>query len=117
MEGQDIFSGMILVIAYLAGYGPEVAMDVEEIHVYGYLDAILLKILLLKYLVHNHHLAVCYGGYQPVILFIRGVPVGNPEEPGDEYHKHHHNGAQRDAYPQDGDETCRQEYQHGTDAP
>ena len=117
MESQEVFSGVILVIGHLTRDGPEVAVDVEEVHVHGNLDAVPLEVLFLIDLVHDYHLTVCHGGNQLMVIYIGRFPVGHTEEIGDEYHENDHDGAQGNAQPQDRNITGREEDEHGADAP
>ena len=117
MEGQEVFSGMVLIISYLSRNGPEVAVYVEKVHIDGNLDAVPLQVFLFKYLIYNDYLSVGYGGYQVLLLRIGGFAVRYAEKPGDEHHEYNHEGAQRNTRPEDGDVPGREENEHGADAP
>ena len=117
MEGQEVFSGVILVVVHLSAHRPEVAVDVEEIHIDGNLDAVPLEEFLFIYFVHDDHLSVGYGGDQAVVVRLRRGAVGHAEEPGDEEDKGNEEQADGQAYPGIMDEMRRQENKHGTGSP
>ena len=117
MEGQQVLARVVLVVGHLAVHRPEIAMDVEEVHIDGNLDAIPLEILLLEHFLHDHDLAVGHGGNHPVVLVIRHRAVGHAEEIGDEKHEDHQHGRDRDGDPGIVDETGCQPDQDATDAP
>ena len=117
MESKDVSPGVILVVPDLSVYGPEVAVNVEKVHIDGYLDTFLEKIFLLEHLFHYDHLAVRHGGYQAAVLRVRRRACGNPEEPGDENHKHNQCRGDGYAYPQVVDEVCVKEDEYGADTP
>ena len=117
MESQQVFARVILIIGYLAGDGPEIAMHVKEIHVHGNLDAVFVEELFLIHFVHNDHLAVGHGSNQTRVFLIGGLAVGNAEEPGDEHHEHKEQNADGKAHPPDMDELRNQEDEQGANEP
>ena len=117
VEGKQIAAGMVLVVGHLAVDGPEVAMDIEKVHIDGYLDTIALEIFLFEDFLHDDHLPVGDRSDQPVILCIRGRPVRDAEEISDKHHEDHEDGRQGYGNPKVVDEMGRQPDQNGTDNP
>jgi len=39
LERKQVFAGIILVVTHFSVRRPKVGVNIEEIHVYGYLDA------------------------------------------------------------------------------
>jgi hypothetical protein len=93
MESKEVFAGMIFIIGNLTGNGPEVAVDVEKVHIHGNLDAVPFQVFLLVYLVYNNYFSVCYGGDQVFLVRRRDYAVRYAEKPGDEHHEDNHEGA------------------------
>ena len=60
-KSQKIFPGMIFIVGDFSGDGPEVDMDIEKIHVNGYLDAFTFYIFVFIDFFYDYHLSVSDG--------------------------------------------------------
>ena len=70
-------------------------MDIEEVHIYRHLDAVVLEIFLLIDPVHDHNLAVGDGSYH-LAVSLRYHPFRNPVEPENEESKGEQDDRDRD---------------------
>ena len=86
-EGEEVFSRVIFVVGDLACHRPEIGVDIEEIHVDGHLNPVLLEIFPFIRSLHDNDLAVSDGGDQCLVSF-RNLSVRNPMEPENEKGEH-----------------------------
>ena len=117
MEGQQVLPRMVLVVSHLPVHRPEVAVDVEKVHIHGNLNAIPLQVFLLEHFLEDDHLSVRHRGDDAVVLVVRNGAVRHPEEPGDEAHEDNEDDRDRNGNPRVVDETRIQPDQDGADAP
>ena len=117
VEGKEVLAGMVLVVNDLAVHRPEVAVDVEEVHVHRNLDAVTLQELLFEDLFRNDDLSVGDGGHEALVPVFGDRAVRHPEEPGDEKHEDDEKRRDRKGYPEIVDDVRRQPDQQGADDP
>ena len=87
---------MILIVGNFSAYRPEIAMDIEEIHIDGDLNTLLFQILLFKGLFKDYYLPVGNTCNEITSFRRRSISFRDTEKVCDE--KHHPNEKSRQRY-------------------
>ena len=112
-EREHMCAGMVLVVGDGAVHRPEVGVDIEEVHIDGYLDALSLEVLVFHHPVDDDDLSVRHGADCRAVADL--LPPWYTEEVGDEHAHAEREDSKRPSDPVDVDEVESEENQNCAD--